>query len=82
MWKEKVHFQCPHSCDITHSDGAHEITVPAMTWKAKDDPGFLVATFRKDRKGDKMASCFSFLEMEPQQGSLVERPSSFAAKHK
>ncbi|KAL3603704.1 hypothetical protein D5086_004563 [Populus alba] len=33
-------------CDHTHSDGTREITVPAMTWKARDDPGFVFATFR------------------------------------
>ncbi|KAF5740244.1 metallophosphoesterase 1-like [Tripterygium wilfordii] len=44
-------------CDITHSDGTREITVPAMTWKAKDDPGFVVATFGKDRKGVSVSYC-------------------------
>ncbi|KAJ6391538.1 hypothetical protein OIU77_025506 [Salix suchowensis] len=33
-------------CDHTHADGTREITVPAMTWKARDDPGFVFATFR------------------------------------
>ncbi|PNT48757.1 hypothetical protein POPTR_002G093800v4 [Populus trichocarpa] len=33
-------------CDHTHSDGTREITVPSMTWKARDDPGFVFATFR------------------------------------
>ncbi|XP_055959915.1 uncharacterized protein LOC126664368 isoform X2 [Mercurialis annua] len=32
-------------CDYTHSDGIREVTVPAMTWKARDDPGFIIATF-------------------------------------
>lgn len=36
-------------CDRTHPDGTREITVPSMTWNARDDPGFVVATFRKNR---------------------------------
>ncbi|KAK2659677.1 hypothetical protein Ddye_006210 [Dipteronia dyeriana] len=32
-------------CDHTHSDGTREVTVSAMTWKVRDDPGFVVATF-------------------------------------
>ncbi|XP_059631406.1 uncharacterized protein LOC132274200 [Cornus florida] len=35
-------------CDHIHSDGTREVTVPAMTWDARDDPGFVVATFRKN----------------------------------
>lgn len=35
-------------CDIIHPDGTREVTVPALAWKAKDDPGFVVATFRKN----------------------------------
>ncbi|EOY16053.1 Calcineurin-like metallo-phosphoesterase superfamily protein, putative isoform 1 [Theobroma cacao] len=32
--------------DHTHPDGTREVTVPAMTWNARVDPGFIVATFR------------------------------------
>ncbi|KAF5191481.1 Metallophosphoesterase [Thalictrum thalictroides] len=35
-------------CDHTHEDGTREITVPAMTWDARDDPGFVVATFGRN----------------------------------
>ncbi|KAI3949325.1 hypothetical protein MKW98_023262 [Papaver atlanticum] len=36
-------------CDYTHRDGTREITVPAMTWDARDDPGFVIATFGRNR---------------------------------
>ncbi|PIA48090.1 hypothetical protein AQUCO_01400583v1 [Aquilegia coerulea] len=36
-------------CDHTHEDGTREVTVPAMTWDARDDPGFVVATFGRNR---------------------------------
>ncbi|XAR62179.1 hypothetical protein NMG60_11016840 [Bertholletia excelsa] len=32
--------------DHTHPDGTREITVPAMSWDARDDPGFVFATFK------------------------------------
>lgn len=35
-------------CDHTHSDGTREITVPAMSWDAGYDPGFVAATFRSN----------------------------------
>ncbi|XP_068642535.1 uncharacterized protein [Aristolochia californica] len=35
-------------CYHTHRDGTREVTVPAMTWNAKDDPGFVIATFRQN----------------------------------
>ncbi|XP_042513234.1 metallophosphoesterase 1-like [Macadamia integrifolia] len=36
-------------CDHTHKDGTREVTVPAMTWNARDDPGFIVATFGRNK---------------------------------
>ncbi|OVA03121.1 hypothetical protein BVC80_8855g17 [Macleaya cordata] len=36
-------------CDHIHRDGTREVTVPAMTWNARDDPGFVVATFGRNR---------------------------------
>ncbi|KAF6149172.1 hypothetical protein GIB67_026028 [Kingdonia uniflora] len=36
-------------CDHTHMDGTREVTVPAMTWDARDDPGFVFATFGRSR---------------------------------
>ncbi|XP_077249950.1 uncharacterized protein LOC143889573 [Tasmannia lanceolata] len=36
-------------CDHIHKDGTREVTVPAMTWDAKDDPGFVVVTFRQNK---------------------------------
>lgn len=44
-------------CDHIHSDGTRQITVPAMTWKARDDPGFVVATFQSDRKDVSVSYC-------------------------
>jgi len=35
-------------CDRTHSDGTREITVPAMSWDARNDPAFVVATFKRN----------------------------------
>ncbi|XP_047322251.1 metallophosphoesterase 1-like isoform X2 [Impatiens glandulifera] len=35
-------------CDRTHLDGTREVTVPAMAWGAKNDPGFVFANFRKN----------------------------------
>ncbi|XP_010269206.1 PREDICTED: metallophosphoesterase 1-like isoform X3 [Nelumbo nucifera] len=35
--------------DRTHRDGTREVTVPAMTWDGRDDPGFVVATFGQKR---------------------------------
>uniref|UniRef100_A0A2N9ED52 Calcineurin-like phosphoesterase domain-containing protein n=1 Tax=Fagus sylvatica TaxID=28930 RepID=A0A2N9ED52_FAGSY len=37
-------------CDQLHSDGTREVTVPAMTWNARDDPGFVVATFHRKKR--------------------------------
>lgn len=34
--------------DRTHSDGTREITVPAMSWDARNDPAFVVATFKRN----------------------------------
>ncbi|KAK9166748.1 hypothetical protein Scep_001939 [Stephania cephalantha] len=36
-------------CDHIHRDGIREVTVPAMTWDARDDPGFIVASFARNR---------------------------------
>ncbi|XP_043722423.1 metallophosphoesterase 1-like [Telopea speciosissima] len=36
-------------CDHIHRDGTREVTVPAMTWNARDDPGFIVATFGRNK---------------------------------
>lgn len=33
-------------CDHIHVDGTREVTVPAMSWEARNDPAFIVATFR------------------------------------
>lgn len=45
-------------CDHTHLDGTREITVPAMSWDARDDPGFVVATFRKRKAELAITHCF------------------------
>ncbi|GFY85807.1 hypothetical protein Acr_04g0005450 [Actinidia rufa] len=44
-----VCVQCSYIfCVRTHSHGTREITVPAMTWNARNDPGFVVATFKSN----------------------------------
>lgn len=43
--------------DLTHSDGTREIVVPAMSWGARDDPGFVIATFRKNGTSVNVSSC-------------------------
>ncbi|KAK2984672.1 hypothetical protein RJ640_006655 [Escallonia rubra] len=44
-------------CDNTHPDGTREITVPAMSWDARNDPGFVVATFRSSGKAVTVSHC-------------------------
>lgn len=44
-------------CDRTHYDGTREITVPAMSWEAIDEPGFVVASFKSDRKLVTVSHC-------------------------
>ncbi|XP_024027662.1 metallophosphoesterase 1 isoform X2 [Morus notabilis] len=39
----------------THPDRTYEVTVPAMTWNARDDPGFIVAIFRRNKRADMSA---------------------------
>lgn len=36
-------------CDYLHPDGTREVTVPPMSWHARDDPGFVIATFRQGK---------------------------------
>ncbi|GKV44051.1 hypothetical protein SLEP1_g51278 [Rubroshorea leprosula] len=43
--------------DYTHSDGTHEITVPAMSWKARSEPGFIAATFLSKNRGVSITYC-------------------------
>ncbi|KAL1822031.1 hypothetical protein ACET3Z_008809 [Daucus carota] len=44
-------------CDRTHYDGTREITVPAMSWEAVDDPGFVFASFKSNRKSVTVSHC-------------------------
>lgn len=44
-------------CDYTHSDGTREVTVSAISWKATDDPGFVVATFHGNDSGVSISYC-------------------------
>ncbi|KAM3688333.1 hypothetical protein ACJW31_10G141500 [Castanea mollissima] len=44
-------------CDQLHSDGTREVSVPAMTWNARDDPGFVVATFHRNRRAVSVSYC-------------------------
>lgn len=32
-------------CDIIHADGTREITVPSLSWRNRNDPSFVMATF-------------------------------------
>nr|CAB3470054.1 unnamed protein product [Digitaria exilis] len=41
--------------DFLHADGTHEVTVPAMTWKTRGVPGFVISTF--DTKGSVTLRC-------------------------
>ncbi|KAJ1258665.1 hypothetical protein BS78_10G092900 [Paspalum vaginatum] len=40
---------------FVHADGTREVTVPAMTWKTREVPGFVIATF--DTKGSVTLTC-------------------------
>ncbi|XP_066371586.1 uncharacterized protein [Miscanthus floridulus] len=40
---------------FVHADGTREVTVPAMTWKTRGVPGFVIATF--DTKGSVTLRC-------------------------
>ncbi|CAL5046882.1 unnamed protein product [Urochloa decumbens] len=41
--------------DFLHADGTREVTVPAMTWKTRGVPGFVITTF--DIKGAMTLKC-------------------------
>ncbi|XP_022768310.1 metallophosphoesterase 1-like isoform X2 [Durio zibethinus] len=43
--------------DHTHLDGTREVTVPAMSWTVRDDPGFIIATFRGNRSTVSVTYC-------------------------
>ncbi|PQM41455.1 metallophosphoesterase 1 [Prunus yedoensis var. nudiflora] len=43
--------------DHFHPDGTREVTVPAMTWNARDDPGFVVAIFRRNKGEVSVSYC-------------------------
>ncbi|KAI4307366.1 hypothetical protein L6164_030566 [Bauhinia variegata] len=43
--------------DYIHLDKTREVTVPTMSWNAKDDPGFVVATFQKSGKAVSISYC-------------------------
>lgn len=40
-----------------HPDGTREVTVPALTWNARDDPGFIVANFRRNNIAVSISYC-------------------------
>lgn len=49
-----------HRCmfsDQVHFDKTREIIVPAMSWNARDDPGFVIATFRKTGRDVSISYC-------------------------
>ncbi|KAL4356153.1 hypothetical protein HN51_027528 [Arachis hypogaea] len=43
--------------DHVHFDQTREITVPAMSWNARDDPGFVFATFQKTGRAISISYC-------------------------
>lgn len=47
----------PGFCDHLHPNGTREVTVPAMTWNAGDNPGFVVATFHRNRRPETVSYC-------------------------
>ncbi|KAE8731261.1 Calcineurin-like metallo-phosphoesterase superfamily protein, putative isoform 2 [Hibiscus syriacus] len=59
--------------DHTHPDGTQEVTILAMTWKVRDDPHFIVATFQRNRS----TPLFSSFEIK-EHSSLTTNPSSLA----
>ncbi|KAK9270156.1 hypothetical protein L1049_025732 [Liquidambar formosana] len=55
VFSAHTHEFCVH----TYSDGTREVTVSAMTWDARDDPGFVVATFRRNGRVVTVSYCLS-----------------------
>lgn len=43
--------------DHIHPDGTREVTVPAMTWNARNDPGFVIAIFRRNGGAVSISYC-------------------------
>ncbi|XP_073227061.1 uncharacterized protein [Cicer arietinum] len=43
--------------DHVHFDKTREISVPAMSWNARDDPGFVIATFQKTGRAVSISYC-------------------------
>jgi len=43
--------------DHVHFDKTREIIVPSMSWNARDDPGFVFATFRKTGRDVSISYC-------------------------
>ncbi|XP_065880259.1 uncharacterized protein [Euphorbia lathyris] len=43
--------------DYNHPDGTREITVPAMSWRVRDDPSFVLATFHSNGKSVSVSYC-------------------------
>ncbi|POO04031.1 Metallo-dependent phosphatase-like [Trema orientale] len=41
----------------THQDGIYEVAVPAMSWNARDDPGFIFAIFRRNKSPVSIIYC-------------------------
>ncbi|GMI64867.1 hypothetical protein HRI_000156000 [Hibiscus trionum] len=41
----------------THPDGTREVTIPAMAWEVRDDPGFIVATFQRNKSTVSVTYC-------------------------
>lgn len=74
-------------CDYRHCDGTREVTVPAMTWAATGEPGFVVATFNQNKavtvrhcsllKELHVIMAYSFIFMLLMLTALVGRRSYF-----
>ncbi|WVZ25939.1 hypothetical protein V8G54_004483 [Vigna mungo] len=43
--------------DHVHGDITREISVPAMSWNARDDPGFVIASFQKAGRAVSISHC-------------------------
>lgn len=44
-------------CDRVHADGTREVTLPSMSWRNRDDPGFAFLTFQNSSSSFTLQRC-------------------------
>lgn len=44
-------------CDLVHADGTREVTVPSLSWRNRDDPSFVLATFQSNSSAFSIQRC-------------------------